>query len=121
MRRPLSLLKSACQLQVEHKIQSAEFGEGFHLELQKVCDAAPLNGSHARHKSVATSPDSPLDGSRAISGYSLCQVPKMLGTLQHAWAPEAFLVSFKLETDEGLLIRKVHSLSDSALIQRTAA
>ena len=25
-----------CGPQVEHKIQSAEFGEGFHLELQKV-------------------------------------------------------------------------------------
>ena len=37
------------------------------------------------------------------------QVPKMLGSLRHVWAPEAFLVSFKLETDEGLLIRKVRS------------
>ena len=38
------------------------------------------------------------------------QVPKMLGSLRHMWAPEAFLVSFKLETDEGLLISKVHIL-----------
>ena len=37
------------------------------------------------------------------------QVPKMLGSLRHKWAPEAFLVSFKLETDEGLLISKVTS------------
>lgn len=31
----------------------------------------------------------------------------MLGVLRKAWAPEAFIVSFKLETDEGLLITKV--------------
>ena len=37
------------------------------------------------------------------------QVPKMLGSLRHVWAPEAFLVSFKLETDEKLLISKVTS------------
>ena len=35
------------------------------------------------------------------------QVPKMLGTLQSVWAPEAFIVSFKLETDEQILISKV--------------
>ena len=34
----------------------------------------------------------------------------MLGSLRHVWAPEGFLVSFKLETDEGLLISKVHIL-----------
>ena len=31
----------------------------------------------------------------------------MLGVLRRTWAPEAFIVSFKLETDEGLLITKV--------------
>ncbi len=31
----------------------------------------------------------------------------MLGTLRHEWAPQAFVVSFKLETDEGILIQKV--------------
>ncbi len=35
------------------------------------------------------------------------QVPKMLGTLRNQWAPDAFLVSFKLETDEKILISKV--------------
>ncbi|BDA44561.1 Phosphopantothenate-cysteine ligase 2 [Coccomyxa sp. Obi] len=53
---------------VEHKIQSADLGDGLTLKLQKV--------------------------------------PKMLGTLRSQWAPEAFLVSFKLETDEGILISK---------------
>lgn len=31
----------------------------------------------------------------------------MLGTLRSTWAPEAFIVSFKLETDEQILISKV--------------
>lgn len=35
------------------------------------------------------------------------QVPKMLGTLRRTWAPEAFIVSFKLETDEQILTSKV--------------
>ncbi|CAL8463214.1 g2748 [Coccomyxa elongata] len=53
---------------VEHKIQSADLGDGLTLKLQKV--------------------------------------PKMLGTLRTQWAPDAFLVSFKLETDEKILISK---------------
>ncbi|KAL3139989.1 hypothetical protein ABBQ38_004275 [Trebouxia sp. C0009 RCD-2024] len=36
----------------------------------------------------------------------LAMVPKMLGTLRSTWAPEAFIVSFKLETDEQILISK---------------
>ena len=31
----------------------------------------------------------------------------MLGELRHHWAPEAFVVSFKLETDDDILIQKV--------------
>lgn len=33
----------------------------------------------------------------------------MLGALRHAWCPAAMLVSFKLETDEQILLRKVGS------------
>jgi hypothetical protein len=35
------------------------------------------------------------------------QVPKMLGLLRSCWAPAAFVVSFKLETDPTLLLLKV--------------
>ena len=35
------------------------------------------------------------------------QVPKMLGTLHHDWCPRAMVVSFKLETEEHLLVKKV--------------
>lgn len=33
-------------------------------------------------------------------------VPKMLAPLVNLWVPEAYVVSFKLETDENLLIPK---------------
>ena len=37
---------------------------------------------------------------------SLQLVPKMLAPLASLWVPRAFVVSFKLETDENLLIAK---------------
>jgi hypothetical protein len=37
---------------------------------------------------------------------SLKQVPKMLGLLTREWAPNSFVTSFKLETDENLLLQK---------------
>ncbi|KAK9834742.1 hypothetical protein WJX74_009003 [Apatococcus lobatus] len=36
----------------------------------------------------------------------LQQVPKMLGELRQHWAPKACLISFKLETDQQLLLQK---------------
>ncbi len=47
---------------------------------------------------------------RLAEGPAPAQVPKMLGVLRRQWAPEALTVSFKLETDEALLIDKVRSI-----------
>lgn len=38
------------------------------------------------------------------------QVPKMLNVLRHEWVPDAFVVSFKLETDENILLTKVRQM-----------
>jgi len=38
---------------------------------------------------------------------SLQRVPKMVGMLTRTWCPEAYVISFKLETDEALLVPKV--------------
>ena len=38
---------------------------------------------------------------------SLERVPKMLGALRHRWCPSAMVVSFKLETDQHILLQKV--------------
>jgi hypothetical protein len=35
----------------------------------------------------------------------------MLGVLRREWAPDAFVVSFKLETDDHILIEKVPTAS----------
>ena len=39
-------------------------------------------------------------------------VPKMLGALRQEWAPEMFNVSFKLETDEAILLKKARGAID---------
>ena len=47
-----------------------------------------------------------LQSSKGGLHLDLQQVPKMLGVLRCSWAPEAFVVSFKLETDEAILESK---------------
>lgn len=37
----------------------------------------------------------------------LQQVPKLLGVLRSEWCPQAFVVSFKLETDPSILMSKI--------------
>ena len=48
-----------------------------------------------------------LDSQRGGCEFTTPQVPKMLGLLRKDWAPLAFHVSFKLETDEQILSFKV--------------
>lgn len=49
-----------------------------------------------------------MQSSDASEGLTLQlqKVPKMLSVLRNNWAPEAFIVSFKLETDEAILLSK---------------
>ncbi|XP_020590544.1 phosphopantothenate--cysteine ligase 2-like isoform X2 [Phalaenopsis equestris] len=56
--------------------------------------------SMAKHKIQSTA--GPLD-------MRLTQVPKMLRILRIEWAPSAFCVSFKLETDPDILLQKAES------------
>eukprot|EP01038_Epipyxis_sp_PR26KG_P008519 gene8519-11516_t len=51
----------------------------------------------------------------------LSQTPKFLGTLASVWAPESFVVSFKLETDENLLIRKAQNAIEKYQVQLVVA
>ena len=39
----------------------------------------------------------------------LAQTPKLLGVARTVWCPNAFFVSFKLETDQSILIDKARS------------
>lgn len=43
---------------------------------------------------------------------SLTRVPKALGMIKNVWVPEAMVTSFKLETDESLLLGKAKSSID---------
>jgi len=40
---------------------------------------------------------------------ALEKTPKALGVMRHRWLPEAMMVSFKLETDESILIDKARA------------
>jgi phosphopantothenate-cysteine ligase len=42
----------------------------------------------------------------------LDQVPKLLGVLTSAWAPHAYVISFKLETDSEILVTKARRAID---------
>jgi len=51
-------------------------------------------------------PNHKIQSSQGPLNLSLQLVPKMLGPLVTVWAPNAFIVSFKLETDEKILESK---------------
>lgn len=42
----------------------------------------------------------------------LSPVPKLLGSLRSEWCPDAFIVSFKLETDNSILMDKIKQSLD---------
>ncbi|KAF2104889.1 DNA/pantothenate metabolism flavo protein, partial [Rhizodiscina lignyota] len=83
---------------VEHKIQSGE-------EFQEKADA---DGNGAVKKPAART-----EGKSLV--IDLEPVPKFLKQLVDGWAPEGMIVSFKLETDPSLLVRKAkHALKKYA-------
>ncbi|KAL1305959.1 hypothetical protein AAFC00_004097 [Neodothiora populina] len=73
---------------VEHKIQSME-------------DFNQSNGEFEDEKNM---PAARIEGKRLVIG--LEPVPKFLKSLVDAWSPEGMIVSFKLETDSSLLVKK---------------
>lgn len=73
-------------------------------------------------------PEHKIQSRGGMLNLQLQQVPKCLGLLRNEWAPAAFHVSFKLETDEQLLLEKskaaitnygVHSVVANELNTRT--
>jgi phosphopantothenate-cysteine ligase len=86
------------QRMVEHKIQSSE-------------DFTHANGKTAAGGGSPTSDTSSTPAAQ-MAGKSLIidldPVPKFLKQLVDAWAPRSMIVSFKLETDPGLLAEKSH-------------
>ena len=54
-----------------------------------------------------------IQSSEGAPKIELQLVPKILGPLVKDWVPEAFVVSFKLETDESILIKKAKKALDT--------
>lgn len=75
---------------VEHKIQSSE---EFNQEQANGDSDSDMKRPAAR-----------IEGQRLVIG--LEPVPKFLKTLVDGWAPEGMIVSFKLETDPTMLVKK---------------
>lgn len=75
-------------LMVEHKIQSSE----------------DFNQQQADGDNDIKRPAARIEGQRLVIG--LEPVPKFLKTLVEGWAPEGMIVSFKLETDPTMLVKK---------------
>lgn len=74
--------------------------------------AAPSTPSLSRPRSPLVFPTQAEHKIQSAGGpltLSLERVPKALGTLRALWCPAAMVVSFKLETDERVLLRKARS------------
>jgi phosphopantothenate---cysteine ligase (ATP) len=112
---------------VEHKIQSnEEFAAEQTKQLREMRDGdvfgsdSESNYSNNHHSSTLTKnrkpkppPAARTEGKSLI--IDLSPVPKFLKQLVDGWAPLAMIVSFKLETDPALLVRKArHSLDKYA-------
>eukprot|EP01024_Parvocaulis_polyphysoides_P010860 TRINITY_DN13818_c1_g2_i3.p2 TRINITY_DN13818_c1_g2~~TRINITY_DN13818_c1_g2_i3.p2 ORF type:complete len:335 (+),score=32.22 TRINITY_DN13818_c1_g2_i3:104-1108(+) len=66
-------------------------------------------------------PEHKVQSGNGALNLNLQQVPKMLGVLKRDWASEAFVVSFKLETDEEILIRKAQLAADKYNVDAVVA
>eukprot|EP00698_Gefionella_okellyi_P003318 TRINITY_DN13090_c0_g1_i1.p1 TRINITY_DN13090_c0_g1~~TRINITY_DN13090_c0_g1_i1.p1 ORF type:complete len:345 (+),score=63.65 TRINITY_DN13090_c0_g1_i1:43-1035(+) len=75
--------------------------------------AAAVSDFYLPTKMMAEHKIQSADGPLSLN---LQRVPKMLLVLHDEWCPQAFIVSFKLETDPSLLLKKAkHSLSRYAV------
>ncbi|ETV84908.1 hypothetical protein H257_02811 [Aphanomyces astaci] len=121
----LKSYKQAKQLNILHPISFVSVNDYFYA-LQLVAAAvAPLKERAVFYLAAAVSdfyiPDAELVEHKIQSHATVDQglslqlqnVPKLLGLLRHVWAPDAFYVSFKLETDETILKQKAQASIDN--------
>ncbi|ETW06008.1 hypothetical protein H310_03626 [Aphanomyces invadans] len=117
----LKSYKQSKQLNILHPISFVSVNDYFYALKLVAMAVAPLRERAIFYLAAAVSdfyiPDSELVEhkiqSHATVGQGLTlqlhNVPKLLGLLRHEWAPNAFYVSFKLETDETILKQKALS------------
>ncbi|XP_006839705.1 PREDICTED: phosphopantothenate--cysteine ligase [Chrysochloris asiatica] len=58
---------------------------------------------------VSEMPEHKIQSSRGPLQITMKMVPKMLSPLVKDWAPKAFIISFKLETDPSIVIDRAHN------------
>ena len=76
--------------------------------------ATDVNNKRKRDSDNSTSSVTPVGALVPIKfTLSLAPVPKLLGKLTSQYCPHSFIVSFKLETDENILIHKAESAINS--------
>ena len=94
------------------------FLKGISTELQPLGDkamvyaAAAVSDFYIPHNQMATHKIQSKGGAQGLN-LELAGTPKLLGSLKGAWCPQAFVVTFKLETDHALLDQKVKKSKDS--------
>ncbi|KAF0699515.1 Aste57867_9937 [Aphanomyces stellatus] len=117
----LKSYKQAKKTNIMHAIPFVSVNEYFHALKLVATAVQPLNERAVFYLAAAVSdfyiPDKELVEHKIQSHATVGQglelhlknVPKLLGLLRHEWAPQAFYVSFKLETDETILKQKALS------------
>lgn len=113
-----TLLKTLEKVDKENLLLCVEFTTVFEYlqNLEKIAKQLSECGSRAMfYLAAAVSdfyipwemlPDHKIQSGDRMLKLDLEPVPKVMGVLRQDWAPEAFCVSFKLETDEDLLVEK---------------
>ena len=113
-----SVLEKHQKVKSEDRLCSVAFSSlADYLYLLKACAAslAPMKRHAMFYLAAAVSdfyvptedmPEHKIQSSNGPLQISLQLVPKMLQPLVSEWAPDAYIVSFKLETDETLLVEK---------------
>lgn len=84
--------------------------------LKAVCSSVSVSGPRAMiYLAAAVSdyyippnemPEHKIQSSDGSLTLTLRPTPKCLGMIKEEWCPQAFVVSFKLETDDSLLVKK---------------
>jgi phosphopantothenate-cysteine ligase len=116
--RLVRVLRSYTAAKDENRLLSIPFTtihEYLWLLRETACALAPMRSQAMLYLAAAVSdffqPESTMAQHKiqsATGGLELAlpQVPKLLGAVHSQWAPDAYCVSFKLETDKAILLQK---------------
>ncbi|KAF6249061.1 DNA/pantothenate metabolism flavo protein [Scenedesmus sp. NREL 46B-D3] len=113
--RVAGILRKVQEVQQSHKLLTIPFTTIFeYLQyLQAIGHAAAPFGQQVVFYLAAAVSDFYVPWSQLV--------PKMLQSLRHEWAPRCMVVSFKLETDESILVQKAAGALDKYHVHAVVA